>query len=161
MKGILYTLLIIVMCSSQAFALDEDASANDLSIEKLRRIKEQVQSGDEKESPSEKAVSADHEAGQMGRSIQGLLLCFGALFVGVYFLKRSKGGKALTGASRLRLEERLLVGPKTHIALISVDGKEMLVGVSETQVTLLRENSAAKIRRPIPLEKSHAVKAAS
>ncbi|MGA1190798.1 MAG: flagellar biosynthetic protein FliO [Bdellovibrionota bacterium] len=120
-------------------------------IERLRRLKTQVNSP--RETLSSEIPSEEHE-GAKGKSerlegraddgnllvkaIKGLSLCLGIFFVFVYFLKKQQGIKTVRKERRLILKEQMNLGGKNSVALISVDGREMLVGVSESNVHLLQ-----------------------
>jgi len=73
---------------------------------------------------------------QVTRIIISLLLVTG---LAVYFLRTGVFRKLLTQSDtihRLKIDERLKVSAKTELVLISIDGKNILLGVSDSQLNL-------------------------
>ena len=168
MKGF-FTILIVLFTAASAVAEAPASEASDSSIEKLRRIKAQVQinQSEKADGAIQQAASGERylaqpereETSRVSKTVQGLILCLGVFFVMVYFLKRTRPQGGAASEARLQLKERLSVGPKANVALLTIDGKEVLVGVSETQVSLLQEISPRRVtaKRPIPLTKSEVI----
>ena len=77
-----------------------------------------------------------------GNFLLVLLLLLGVLWA----LRRLQGIKGLQGlrpvARRLSVAEALSVGPRQKIALIRVDDREVLVGLTPTGFTLLSDSTA-------------------
>ncbi len=73
-----------------------------------------------------------------------------ALLVGLLWaLKRLQGSKAFTRREqRLRVVESLSMGARMKIALVRVDGREILVGVTPAQITPLGSWRAADAAAP-------------
>lgn len=141
-------MLFVSICCTPVFADNGTVSSD---VERLRRLKIQVNSP--KETPSSEILSegqastiVEHEALEgsaddgnlLVKAIKGLSLCLGVFFVLVYFLKKQQGIKTVRKERRLILKEQMNLGGKNSVALISVDGREMLVGVSESNVHLLQ-----------------------
>lgn len=87
-----------------------------------------------KDSPKVEAVSAP-----VGM-LQGLTLCLGVFFIGLYIFKKFYARTGITNTPRrMRIKERLSVGPKTALLVVEIDGREFLVGcgAEQTSVTAL------------------------
>jgi flagellar protein FliO/FliZ len=82
------------------------------------------------------------DLGSMGVSMAGaLFLVLGLLFAG-YWLLRRLGPKAGLGAFRrsgLSLEGQLGLGPRKSVVVVRFLNRLMVLGVSDTQITLLTE----------------------
>lgn len=145
-------MLLVSICCAPVFA---DTGTVSSDVERLRRLKTQVNSP--KEAHSSEILLEGQEATTVERellegraddenllikAIKGLSLCLGIFFVLVYFLKRQQGIKTVRKERRLILKEQMTLGGKNSVALISVDGREMLVGVSESNVHLLQARQA-------------------
>lgn len=148
MRFLSLCMLFVSICCTPVFADNGTVSSD---VERLRRLKIQVNSP--KETPSSEILSegqastiVEHEALEgsaddgnlLVKAIKGLSLCLGVFFVLVYFLKKQQGIKTVRKERRLILKEQMNLGGKNSVALISVDGREMLVGVSESNVHLLQ-----------------------
>ncbi|MCI5064400.1 flagellar biosynthetic protein FliO [bacterium] len=109
-------------------------SADAESVAKLRRIRESagLESSSLREAESKDSAST---GGLFGRAVQGLFLCLGAFGVLLYFLKRGQGRVSEAGAQRMVVQERIVVAPKASVALLQVDGRELLIGITESQIT--------------------------
>lgn len=60
------------------------------------------------------------------------------LLVATLWLLRRIGGRNLRGATgRLAIVESLWVGPKQRLAIVRVDGREVLIAITQQQFTLL------------------------
>jgi len=152
MRFILWGLLLIIT----PFSVQHGVA--DTGIEKLRRIKAQV------EAPSPASIDAENDAllqaryassgsleldeeeeSLLVRAIKGLSLCLGVFFVFIYFLKKKHGIKTTSRERRLLLKEQMSLGGKNSVALIALDGREMIIGISENSVQLLQaQRSQAK-----------------
>jgi len=74
----------------------------------------------------------------MLRFAGSLLLVLGLLGGLLWGLKRMQSGVRLSGGERqLQVIEAVSVGPRQKIALVRVGSREVLVGVSPTQLTAL------------------------
>ncbi len=74
----------------------------------------------------------------MLRFAGSLLLVLGLLGGLLWGLKRMQAGVSLSGGVRqLQVIEAVSVGPRQKIVLVRVGGREVLVGVSPTQLTAL------------------------
>ena len=78
------------------------------------------------------------------RIIGSLVLVFGLMGALLWGLKRmqTQMGQSLPGR-RLQIVESVGVGPRQKIALVRVDGHEVLVGLSPGQMTALAQWSAS------------------
>ena len=78
------------------------------------------------------------------RIIGSLILVFGLMGALLWGLKRmqTQMGQSLPGR-RLQIVESVGVGPRQKIALVRVDGHEVLVGLSPGQMTALGQWSVA------------------
>jgi flagellar protein FliO/FliZ len=82
----------------------------------------------------------------MLRFAGSLLLVFGLLGGLLWGLKRMQSGIRPIGAERqMQVIEAVSVGPRQKIALVRVGGREVLVGVSPTQLTALGSWPAAVV----------------
>ena len=160
MRFILSLLCLLLLFGAPAAASDELSESS--SIDKLRRIRAQVELNGSVEQPQPMPQKTEEASSFSGRVFQGLSLCLGLFFVMVYFLKRTRrDGSDGAQRSRLMLRERISVGPKSNVALIAVDGRELLVGVSESGVTLLHELPKKRpAQSPISLKPSQALQCA-
>jgi flagellar protein FliO/FliZ len=81
----------------------------------------------------------------MLRFAGSLLLVLGLLGGLLWGLKRMQAGVNLSGGVRqLQVIEAVSVGPRQKIVLVRVGGREVLVGVSPTQLTALGTWPASK-----------------
>jgi hypothetical protein len=120
--------------------LHSESSVDAESVAKLRRIRESA--GLESTSLGDEEVNDSAAPGGIfGRAVQGLFLCLGAFGVLLYFLKRGQGSEHGDGAQRMVMQERITVAPKASVALLHVDGREILVGITESQITFFPGNS--------------------
>ena len=85
------------------------------------------------------------------RIIGSLILVFGLMGALLWGLRRMqmKIGPALPGR-RLQVLESVSVGPRQKIALVRVDGQEVLVGLSPGQMTALGQWPVASKADPTP-----------
>ena len=74
---------------------------------------------------------------QILQTLGALLIVCALAFVVLRFVARR--GLVQMGNQRLRVEASLSVGQRQRIAIVAVDGVELLVGVSDQGVSLLRE----------------------
>lgn len=90
------------------------------------------------------------------------------LLVATLWLLRRMGGRTLRGATgRLAIVESLWLGPKQRLAIVRVDGCEVMIAITQQQVTLLttlpvgpaphavareaeRDNAASSANSPVP-----------
>lgn len=71
----------------------------------------------------------------------GLFIILALLFVGVWLLKRygPKAGLGMFQRGDLKLEGQLGLGPKKSIAVVRFLNKVMVLGVTDSRITLLTE----------------------
>lgn len=69
--------------------------------------------------------------------IASFLLVIGLLFATLWVLRRM-GGRSLRGhGGRIRVVESVWLAPRQRIALVRVDHQELLIGITQQQVSLL------------------------
>jgi flagellar biogenesis protein FliO len=68
----------------------------------------------------------------------GLAACLGSFFIGVHLLKRYQSNPRLAGERRMRVVERLAIGQKSSLLLVTIDGREYLVGAGAEAPTMCR-----------------------
>ena len=71
------------------------------------------------------------------RMFTSLLLVLGAM-AGIYFWLKRRGGMPGAGQRRMRIIERLSIDSRRSMLLINVDGEEMVVGVGNDGMSLLK-----------------------
>ena len=74
---------------------------------------------------------------QLLQTLGALLIVCALAFVVLRFVSRR--GLVQLGGERLRLEATLPLGTRQRIAIVRVDGEELLIGVSDQGISLLRE----------------------
>jgi len=79
--------------------------------------------------------------GALARMVAALAVVIACIYVGVYLLKKLGKGKLgrKSGGDLLEVIETTHLGPKRMISLVRVADKAVLVGVGESQMTLLTE----------------------
>jgi flagellar protein FliO/FliZ len=72
------------------------------------------------------------------RSLFSLIIVLGAMFGVMYWLRR-RG--CLPGAvpSRMRVIERLPLDTRRQILLVDIDGRELVLGVTQESISMLQE----------------------
>jgi len=80
----------------------------------------------------------------MLKMISALVVVVFCIYVGLYLLKRLTGGRSSGNGSTKILEvlETTYVAPKRTISLVRVADKSVLVGVTDTQISVLTELDA-------------------
>jgi flagellar biogenesis protein FliO len=90
--------------------------------------------------PAPKAATGKNATPSTGRMV-GLVVVLGALaLAAVYLKKRSRGelkGKGTPAPKRLSVLSSTRIGPKAHAVVISVNGRQMLLGVTDSSVERL------------------------
>jgi flagellar biogenesis protein FliO len=72
------------------------------------------------------------------RSLGSLLIVLGGLFAVTWYLKKRVAQTAgSTGGKRMEIIQRLSLGNHQYAALLRVDGKDIILGISPTQITHL------------------------
>jgi len=78
----------------------------------------------------------------MLRMVSALIVVIGCIYAGLWLLKRSMGRRFSSGSGRsLEVLETTAVAPKKTISLIRVGEKAVLVGVTDSGMTMLTELS--------------------
>ncbi|MBN2714233.1 MAG: flagellar biosynthetic protein FliO [Deltaproteobacteria bacterium] len=80
---------------------------------------------------------------QLGMTLLILLLFAGLAFLAVRYLK--PGLKMAGNTSRMRIVSRLPLSPRAQIFLVQLDERELIVGVTDNQMTLLVERDAPQV----------------
>lgn len=69
-----------------------------------------------------------------------VLVSLGVVFVAIWLLaRRVNRGRVNPAANVVTVVSRRAVGPKASVAVVDIDGKRLLLGVTEHGVNLLRE----------------------
>jgi flagellar biosynthetic protein FliO len=125
-RAILISPLIIIPLLFSAQTLSADSTAPT------------APSGQEDQQPDRPALAADPKT---WRSIGALVFVLGGLFaVNGWMRKRRFGWGGNIGTQRrMRLLERFALDQKRSLLLVTVDDREMLLGVGNDSITLLRE----------------------
>jgi flagellar biogenesis protein FliO len=77
------------------------------------------------------------------RSIGSLLIVLGCLMAVTWLMKkRAWGVGGMRSQRRLQIIEKLPLGPRQYLALVRVDGADMLIGISHERITELGCTSA-------------------
>lgn len=80
------------------------------------------------------------------RMIQGLLLCGGVFFIGIFLYRKMTGQKiTLRSARRLAIVERCALSSKASLLLCKLDGREVLLAVGADRVTKISAESNIEI----------------
>lgn len=74
----------------------------------------------------------------LGKVGQGLVFCIGALLLGVGVYKKFVLKDGPKGSRRIIIKERTVLGPKSALILVEVDGKEMLLSTGSESANLIR-----------------------
>jgi len=82
--------------------------------------------------------------GSIIKMISALIVVLFCVYFGLYFLKRLMNRRGAKGGSASALEvlDTAYVGQKKSISLVRVAGRSVLVGVTDTQISMLTELSA-------------------
>jgi flagellar biogenesis protein FliO len=120
--------------------------------------------------PAPKAQVAGKSSLPSTSRILGLLLVVGSLGgAALYFKRRGKGvGKLAAAPQRLLVVSSTRIGPKAHAVVISVAGRQMLLGVTDSSVKRLafideveeEASEPAPVRRASPQATARAAAAA-
>jgi flagellar biogenesis protein FliO len=80
----------------------------------------------------------------LAKMVGALLVVIVCIYVGIYLLKRTTGGRysSSRGTNALEVIETACVGQRKTISLIRVGEKSVLVGVTENRMALLSELNA-------------------
>lgn len=72
------------------------------------------------------------------RSLGSLLVVLGCLLLLTWFLKkRAWGASIIRSQRRMQIIEKLGVGQRQYLALVRIDGEDMLIGISPERITEL------------------------
>jgi len=72
---------------------------------------------------------------------QGLAICLGVFFIGIYGYKKLYPGRVVGGKSRMKVIERLSLSSRSAVILVEVDGAEIVLGVGSEPPTILSKRS--------------------
>ncbi len=80
------------------------------------------------------------------RSLGSLLMVLGGLFAVTWYLKKRVGLAAgSTGGKRMEVIQRISLGNHQYAALLRVDGQDIILGISPTQITHLGLTSSGTV----------------
>lgn len=155
MKLRAFVLLITVLLMRSTVCLAEGLSAQDVFGDSQAAPKE-VQSAEQRlertrELFAERAKNAASKAqagaawkaeeqpslgGAGFKMIQALGLCVGILLIGLHFFKKYNARSMNAGGGRrMRVIERMSIGPKTALVLVELEGKRLLLSVGADRVS--------------------------
>jgi flagellar protein FliO/FliZ len=77
------------------------------------------------------------EPSQWLSMIASFLLVLALLFGTLWFLRRLGAGGLKRSGGRLAVLESLWLGPKQRIAIVRVDGREVMIAITQQQISLL------------------------
>lgn len=93
------------------------------------------------------AAEMDSMGSMLGKTIWALLVVVGLILI-LYGLIRKKMGYGNTGSNTIKVIEIRPIMPKNTVALIEVQGKELLIGISSNGMHLLADLSLPAKDRP-------------
>lgn len=93
------------------------------------------------------AAEIDTMGSMLGKTIWALLVVVGLILI-LYGLVRKKIGYGNTGSNTIKVIEIRPIVPKNTLALIEVQGKELLIGISSNGMHLLADLSLPAKDRP-------------
>ncbi|NMC62764.1 MAG: hypothetical protein GYA55_06290 [SAR324 cluster bacterium] len=142
-----WRLLIIVLCllglSCPILSSSEEQAVQN-SIEKLERTKALLQAdaatATEPKSPASRPWSAGPEGNIEGAGLamfKSLLICVGIFLIGVALYKKLYMKKPQIAPKRIKVLERGQINHRNFLALIEVDGKNVLVSYGSDRVSML------------------------
>ncbi|MCA1743195.1 MAG: flagellar biosynthetic protein FliO [Desulfonatronovibrio sp.] len=88
-------------------------------------------------------VGTSMDIGMTGvKMASSLLILLGLIFLGFYLLKRfgHKAGLGMSAQGKLKIMGALSIGPKKSVIVVRFLNKDLVLGVTDSQVTLLTEN---------------------
>lgn len=93
------------------------------------------------------AAEINSMGSMLGKTIWALFIVIGLILI-LYALVRKKIGYGTTGSNNIKVIEIKQIVPKNTLALIEVQGKELLIGISSNGMHLLADlSSSAKDRQ--------------
>ena len=80
------------------------------------------------------------------KMISALVVVLVCIYLGVYFLKKLMGRRSAANGKNNLLEvlETTYVGPKKTVSLVRVAGRSVLIGVTDSQISILTELDAGE-----------------
>jgi flagellar protein FliO/FliZ len=87
-----------------------------------------------------------------GKLLLGLVFVLGTFLGAVWIAKRSKIMNP--GSAQLKVVTQISFGTKEKVALIEIEGERVLVGITQSNINLLRHYEMKKDDQSIPTEQS-------
>lgn len=141
--GVVLALIIALPPTLLAQSLDADSPAvTDTSLGKIAKTRELILAEQSRKATgagklAESEFTPDKSSIAV-RMIQGLMLCIGMLLVGAWAYKKFSKKSGVGGSSkRLRVIDRIPITAKSSVALVSVDGKEVLVALGSEHISIV------------------------
>lgn len=88
-------------------------------------------------------IGTSFDVGLTGvKMASSLLIILGLIFLGFYLLKRygHKAGLGMGSQGKLKIIGALSIGPKKSVVVVRFLNKDLVLGVTDSQITLLTEN---------------------
>lgn len=133
--------LVAFLCCTSVPVLAEEAQ--DLNrqrkIDNIRILKEKTHSeaAEAAEQITEPGTTAEVS---VTRVFQGLGLCIAAFLISVHFYKKYVLKSSAAPTRSIKIIERTQISPKSHLCLVEVMEKRILVAVGSDQVSFFKEN---------------------
>jgi flagellar biogenesis protein FliO len=88
------------------------------------------------------ALAAPHNSTGpgVGTMVKGLAFCLGLFFIGIYLVRRVKGGQPISSKRSLKVLERLPLSNRCSICVVAFENQKMVLTVGSDQVTVLRDD---------------------
>ncbi len=96
------------------------------------------------------AVNGEDKAGTFGSTGLALSVFFrwmaviGLVYIAFIFIRRWQGNKSGQSQRRINVLERFYVSPKQVLYLVNVDGREFLLGATDSSINLISEMNTAE-----------------
>lgn len=84
------------------------------------------------------------EYAELLRVALSLLVVIGMLLAAAWLLRRTQGGRRAQGQRIAILDARPLGPPRTHIAVVRVDDRTLVLGITPQQVNVLHSSPATE-----------------
>lgn len=156
-KRIIVCLMVVFLIQSGTIAWADDDQAIQNKIDKIQSIidtrNKAVVAGKDEAAAWKSPMEDDFKSSGMNM-LQGLGVCVGLFLVVAHFLKKYGGAGKPGKGNRLRVIDKCLLAPKTHLMMIEVDGEGYLITVGSERVTLIRSPSNSEITQAITLDQA-------
>ena len=84
---------------------------------------------------------------QLATTLGGLIIVIGVILGLTWLLKRMRVGQMLGGSSKIKVVSQMAIGQRERLAVVDVNGEQVLIGITAQQITLLKS-----LEHPIELE---------